>query len=285
MRLLSLAFGMVAFTFACSEPKKDTKSSGDAQGSVGTGTGTAGGASNQVVPNDGYFTGIDGKNDYSLLIPGFRTLTIADTSIAKIEQIKVKLPEATVNELVEARKKSDPNFDAVRFKSMLERETSAYKITPLKAGRTVIKSSGGRGGEAGRGQRGWGKSKDIDLVITQFTEAQFEAGKKRYETDGAGTLKACKSCHEKGEQGAPPHELGEINSFNDTDALAWFKTGQAKGRTAKIEHKWGFSSDDEEKGIVAFMRSKQTNDIEGLTKLIMEERIANGFAGPGGPRP
>lgn len=285
MRLLSLAFGMVAFTFACSEPKKDKKSSGDAQGSVGTGTGTAGGASNQVVPNDGYFTGIDGKNDYSLLIPGFRTLTIADTSIAKIEQIKVKLPEATVNELVEARKKSDPNFDAVRFKSMLERETSAYKITPLKAGRTVIKSSGGRGGEAGRGQRGWGKSKDIDLVVTQFTEAQFEAGKKRYETDGAGTLKACKSCHEKGEEGAPPHELGEINSFNDTDALAWFKTGQAKGRTAKIEHKWGFSSDDEEKGIVAFMRSKQTNDIEGLTKLIMEERIANGFAGPGGPRP
>ncbi len=270
MKHLGFLFGTVVLTFACSSAKKETKASGEAQPSV---------------QNDGFYTGFDGKNDYSLLVPNFRTLTVADPSVAKIEQIKVKLPEATVNELVEAKRKADPSFDAVRFKSMLERETSAYKITPLKAGRTLIKSTGGRGGEAGRGQRGWGKSKDFDLVVTQYTEAQFEAGKSRYETDGAGTLKACKSCHEKGEQGAPPHELGEINSFSDADAIAWFKTGQAKGRTAKIEHKWGFSSDDEEKGIVAFMRTKQTNDIEGLTKLIMEERIANGFGGPGAPPP
>jgi hypothetical protein len=109
--------------------------------------------------------------------------------------------------------------------------------------------------------------------------------KKRYETDGGGTLKACKACHETGVEGAPPHELGKINELNDVEALQWFKTGQVKGRVAKIDHKWDFSSDTEEQGIVAYMRSKQAKDVDGLTKIQIEERIANGFPGPGGPRP
>jgi hypothetical protein len=105
-------------------------------------------------------------------------MTIADPSVAKIEQIKVKLSESTITTLLAEQKKKEPNFDETRFKSMLEREVSAYKITPLKAGQTIIQTSGGRGGDAGRGQRGWGKSKDINLVITQFSEAEFDAGKK-----------------------------------------------------------------------------------------------------------
>lgn len=268
MRLLSLTFGVFAVIFACSEPKKDKKSSGDAQGSVGTGTAT------KTAKYDTRYTGFDGKNDYSILLTRARSLTVTDPSVAKVEQIKVKLPEATINSLLEAQKKKNPTFDTDKYKNFLGREMIAQKITPLKPGRTIIK----------RGN-GFGRSDDIELVVTQFTEAQFEAGKKRYETDGAGTLKACKSCHEKGEEGAPPHELGEINSFSDPDALAWFKTGQAKGRTAKIEHKWGFSSDEEEKGIVAFMRSKQTNDLENLIKLQIEDDIEEGKFGPGGRRP
>jgi hypothetical protein len=229
-------------------------------------------------PNDGFFTGFDGKTDYSILIPQFRSMSIDDPSVARIEQVKVKLSEATIQSLVQEAKAKNPNFDTVRFQRMFQRENSVNKIIPLKPGRTVIKTSGGRGGQTGRNQSGWGKSPNIDLVVTGYTEEQFNAGKVRYETDGGGgSLKACKSCHETGEQGAPPHELGKIMELNDKDALSWFKTGQAKGRTAKIEHKWGFSSDLEEAGILAFMRAKQTNDVESLTKLVFEEFIANGF--------
>lgn len=278
LTLVALSLGMIVTT-ACEDSKKSQ--SGEKPGAV-AGKDAAkdqdpnAGPAGTKDPNDGFFTGFDGTTDYSILVPRFRTMTIKDASVAKIEEIKVKLPETTLQKIIEARKAEDPNFDAERFKRFLGRDQTVYKITPLKAGRTTIQTSGGRGGGPGRGQNGWGKSKEIDLVVTAYTSEQFAVGKARYETEGGGKLKACKSCHETGEKGAPPHELGRIMEVNEADTISWLKTGRTKGRTAKIDHAWEFSSVAEEKGVVAYLRSKQTNDVETLIKLRLEEWKANG---------
>lgn len=233
--------------------------------------------------NDAFYTGFDGDTDFSILVPRFRNVTIKDPSIAKIDEIPVKLPEETIDVVIAAAKSTNPDLREDRVRKMLGRETTTYRITPLKAGKTTLITSGGRGGQAGRKQAGWSKSKSIDLIVNAYTADQVAAGKLRYETDGGGgNLRDCKSCHESGKEGAPPHELGRIMEISDKQALTWIKTGKLDGREAKIPHTWEFSSDEEEEGIVAYLRSKQTHDVETLTKLVVQEMLANGF-GPGGP--
>lgn len=232
--------------------------------------------------DDAFHTGFDGSTDYSLLIPRFRSLKVKDESIAKVESVEVTLSATVIDELVAKAKAENPDFESTKFKEMLGRKQTTYKVTPLKAGKTQLITSGGRGGGQGKQQSGWGKSTNITLVVTEYTSDQLAAGKARYDTDGGGgNLKACKSCHETGEEGAPPHELGRIMEIPDKGALQWIKTGAYGGREASIEHAWEFSSDTEEKGIVPYLRSKQTHDVETLTKLYVEEMLANGgFMGP-----
>jgi len=232
--------------------------------------------------DDGYYTGFDGTTDYSLLLPRFRTFSLEDPSIAKVENVKVTLSQSIIDELIAKAKQDNPDFEDSRFRQMLGREQTVYKITPLKAGKTAIKTSGGRGGSAGRDQTGWSKSTNINLIVTAYTAQQLEVGKKRYMTDGGGgNLRACKSCHETGAEGAPPHELGRIAEISDNQAMTWITTGKLESRTAKVQHTWEFTTDEEQNGIVAYLRSKQTHDVETLTKLMVEEMLANGgFSGP-----
>lgn len=259
-----------------------TQKSGDSDKAANAATEEA---TDEEEQNDGYYTGFDGTTDYSILIPNFRTLTIKDSSVASIEKVKVTLSEATITELLAEVVKEYPDFDTERFKKMLGREQTTYKITPLKAGKTVISTSGGRGGDPGKSQGGWGKSRNIDLVVKEYTADQLAAGQSRYTTDGGGgNLRACKSCHETGEEDAPPHELGRIMELSDKEALTWIKTGEVRDRVAKIQHTWEFSTDEEEGGIVPYLRSKQTHDVETLSKLYFEEMLANGGIPMGPPK-
>ena len=194
----------------------------------------------------------------------------------------MKLSQTIIDELVAEAKVTNPSFDDTRFKQALGREQVTYKITPLKPGRTKLITTGGRGGQPGRQQSGWSKSPEIDLVVQAYTLDQLAKGMARYTTDGGGgNLRACKSCHESGNEGAPPHELGRIMEISDKDAMTWITTGKLGGRTAKIQHTWEFSTESEQDGIVPYLRSKQTHDVETLTKLYVEEQLANGgFMGP-----
>jgi hypothetical protein len=55
---------------------------------------------------------------------------------------------------------------------------------------------------------------------------------------------------------------------------------------AKISHKWEFNDDAEETGVIAYLRSKQTDDLEALIKMRFENEIPGFVAGPirGGPQ-
>ncbi len=231
--------------------------------------------------NDAYYTGYDGNTDFSILLPRFRSIVVKDPSIAKIEAVTVTLSATIIDQLVLEAKAANSAFEETRFREKLGKQQTTYRITPLKAGKTVLVTSGGRGGAPGKSQSGFSKSVDIDLIVSPYTIQQQTAGKARYDAEGSGTLTSCKSCHETGEENAPPHELGRIMEISDSEALSWVKTGEIGSRSARIPHAWEFSSDEEESGIVPYLRSKQTHDVETLTKLVVEEQLANGgFMGP-----
>ena len=249
-------------------------------GSTGAGTGTSASPASVGARGASYFTGIDGKNDYSILLPPFESVTLADPTIANIEQIDIILSQETITGLLGQALAKYPGLDPAPFLQMMSSKPKVFKVTPLKAGKTSMKTVslplpvqlGGNGQKV---------TVEHDLVITAFTDEQYTAGRVRYETDGDGTLRSCKSCHETGGGGAPPHELGKIMEYSDQIALQWLKTGIIPGRIAKLDHKWGFRSDLEETGIVAFMRAKQTNDVETLIRMMVESFLAKGLPGPG----
>lgn len=242
---------------------------------------------NQSSVNTGgkvFYAGYDGVNDYSIILPGFRDYTIADPSIATVTKENVLLSEDTVNELIASVQASNPNFtdEAVeRFRQFMGREQAAYRITPLRAGTTTLSSNrGGRGG-----QDAWGSnSTTTQLVINAYTPEQYSAGQKRYTTSGSGLLKACQSCHETGEEDAPPHELGNIKEVSDEGGIEWITTGRYGSRVASISHTWEFSSQEERDGILPFLRGKVSKDLETFTKLVVEERLMN-FDPNNPPRP
>jgi hypothetical protein len=230
-----------------------------------------------------------------LLLPSFRSYQVEDPSIANVEEIKVSLSEDTIDELLVSVTKEMPDFPVDRFKGFLGRERTVYRVVPLKAGTTALITSappggGGRpgGGGGGRGGDVWGSSQQekIGLVVTAYEPGLVAIGEERYTTPGEGSLKACESCHAGGENGAPPHELGRIMEINDDLAYQWITTGKAGGRVAKINHAWEFGSEEQQKGIVPYVRSKQTHDVEALTKLEFEQRLQNfDFKGGPGGRP
>ena len=278
MKVLSLGIAAMISFLAISCKQEAAKQSGNGGGTdEKKEDGTSADSEEEEEERDGYFTGFDGVTDYSILVPKFRNLVVEDESIAKVESVKITLSAAIIDELVAKAKVDNEEFNETGFRKMIGREQTTYKITPLKAGKTVISTSGGRGGQPNKQQNGWAKSAKIDLVVTSYTEEQLASGKSRYTTDGGGgNLRACKSCHETGEEGAPPHELGKIMEISDKQAMTWIKTGKLDGRVASIQHTWEFSTEEEEGGIVSYLRSKQTHDVETLTKLIVEEQLANG---------
>jgi hypothetical protein len=207
-----------------------------------------------------------------------REYKVADASVATIKRETVSLAPNTIDQMVEDAKKKEPELfkdpNAENFlRQYLGCSRPAIKITPLKAGKTSITGARAQGNNGDR----WGQenSTQLGLVITQYTPDQFEAGNKRYHTEGSGNLKACKSCHETGEENAPPHELGKISEISDAQAVEWITTGKTGGRTARITHTWEFSSDSEKQGVVAYLRGKASKDLENFTKLVVEEELSN----------
>ncbi|WP_141734478.1 hypothetical protein [Oligoflexus tunisiensis] len=265
-----------SIAISCSSAKQSAdKSSGN----------TGAGSDELINAETTYYAGYDGTTDYSILLPDFRKYALADQSVAKLEEIKVTLSDELLNELVAQSKAKNPNFDEEKFKKRFRKERTSYKITPLKAGTLYVATSGGRGGPPGTGQSGFPVSKNIRIVVKQYSAEDLALGKARYETDAGGTLKSCKSCHESADNNAPPHELGRIMQISDSDASTWLKTGELNGRVAEVEHAWEFNSDAELQGVVAYLRSKQTRDIETLTKLYFEEHLANDQGIKQGPKP
>ena len=285
---LSLALGL-CLALGCQQEKKQANDGGNNAGSSNESSETGDKEAEEVIDtNSGgrhFYTGYDGKNDYSLLLPGFREYTIEDSSIAKIKKETVTLSEETISELISEVKKTNDKFDEAaekRFRERLGRQQSAYRITPLKSGKTTLHTSRGNRG----GRDSWGENDvGITLVVNKYTPSQYDAGKERYTTERSGLLKACKSCHETGAEDAPPHELGNIKEISDSQGLQWITTGKLNSRVAKITHTWEFNSDEEEAGILPYLRAKASKDLETFTKLVFEERFQNFKLPPAGETP
>jgi len=249
---------------------------------------------------DGFYTGFDGTDKFSLLLPGFRKYTVTDASIAKIDTVTVTVSQATIDEIVAKIKEDNPDITDTqinRVKGQFSRQRTIYKLTPLKAGRTTLTTSaaGGHGGPGGgSGGDVWQKGDQVALIVETYTADEVAAGKDRYTRAGDGNKRPCASCHETGEAGAPPHELGDVMQIPDVALLQWIKTGKLNGRVAKIQHTWEFADANEEKGILAYLRTKQTDDAETLIKLEFENQLAQnggkivgggGFGPPPGSQP
>ena len=286
---------------ACAQAKQ----SGDSKKASGNGnatssSGDAAASTKDMTASDfpaGIYTGIDGgSSKFSLYLPSFQPYTVQDTSIATIESVQVTLPQATVDSLVADLQKCAPaGMDTSKMSKMFNRQRTVYKLTPLKAGETKLvqtAASGGSGmgasgmGGAGGGGHGggpsgkggssqWGSAKSQVLLVVNYKSDAVAKGKDRYTREGEGNKRACASCHETGEDGAPPHELGNISQIPDVAADQWITTGKLNGRVAKVQHTWEFENQDEEDGITAYLRTLQTGDVEELTKLEFENQFGN----------
>jgi hypothetical protein len=226
---------------------------------------------------EGYYTGYNGTDKFSIYLPSFRQMTIDDATIAKIEQETVTLSEATIAELVADQKAKNASFDEAKLREMLSKTRTVFKLTPLKPGTTKLRTA-----SAGKGPTGtkWSQGQAVTLVVADYTAAQVILGKTRYSTEGEGKKVSCLSCHEGGANGAPPHALGSIMSLPDASAAKWITTGKVGSRVASIEHAWEFASTAERDGVVAYLRTLQAGDLETLTKLEFENQILNMPAPP-----
>jgi hypothetical protein len=208
--------GLVFIAVSCSTGSEQKGKSGQADAAA-TPTTLPGGNNNSSAPSEGFYTGFDGgTTKFALILPGFRSYTVKDPSIAKVEQIEVTLSEKTVEDLLKKQKEKNPEINVDFLKSRFAGKQTAYKIVPLKAGVTYLQSKGREG--QGRNNGAWNRGDQQKLTVADYSADAVAAGKKRYTTDGAGNLKACRSCHETGESNAPPHELGRIMEISDADA-------------------------------------------------------------------
>lgn len=289
-RLISIACSLAFLLNSCN---KSSKQSGEAPATTDTSTSTTttsdsddstsdSSTSSSVDPDvwlQGYYTGYNGNDKFSLYLPSFREMSIDDPSIASIESQSVTLSAETIDALVAEQKAKNENFDDTRIREILSRPRTVYKLTPLKAGQTKLRTKAG-----GKGPGGgvWNQGQAVVLVVTKYSQDLVALGKSRYLQDGEDNKRSCASCHETGANNAPPHELGDIMSIPDASAEQWISTGKLSGRTASIPHAWEFASDQEKLGVVAYLRTLQTTDLETLTKLEFENQLANLPAPPPG---
>lgn len=271
-----------------------SKSGGQAPAKAETGPENSGGDSSSNSSNSdtvsatidpdiwlkGFYTGFNASEKFSIYLPSFREMTIDDPSIAKIEPQTITLSTETIEALIAERKEENPDFDDTRIRERLTRPRTVYKLTPLKAGQTKLRTkSGGGGGFGGGGE--WNAGQAVVLVVSNYSSDLLAKGKARYAQEGEDTSRSCASCHASGDSKAPPHELGNIMSVPDVSAAQWISTGKVSGRVAKVPHAWTFASEEEKLGVVAYLRTLQTTDLETLTKLEFENEAPKG----GGKKP
>ena len=258
-------------------------------------------AGNEDPGTVGVYLGFDGSNDFSAILPAYRTYKVADPTIAKVTRESGPLSEAAIDRILGLIQKSRPELDVSSFRDLIPRQISFYRVTALKPGTTTIsfgplQSSGGsvptglrlaeEEAPAPAGGTGdYNLPAGVDIVpqgdyvlkVYPYSQAMVDAGKKRYTTKGSGNLRACTSCHAGGEEGAPPHELGRVTKINDTALRTWITTGSLGTREAAIEHRWEFSNAAERQGITAYLRTLQSNDMEKLILLMIENLRKRGF--------
>lgn len=207
-------------------------------------------------------TGYDGTGQYTLFLPGRTEYQIKDTAIATLEGVTVTLSAETIWELISAQKQKDPSFDEEAFRKIFPTSQTAYRLIPLKAGSTTMMATKN------------GNTTEIKLNVVQYPDNAPEIGKARYyNTEGTGKKRACISCH--GGEGAPSHAMGRVMQINDAEALQWITTGKVRDRVARVTHTWEFDSAEESTGVIAYLRTLQTDDVEALTKMMFESEYAD----------
>lgn len=130
-------------------------------------------------------------------------------------------------------------------------------ITSKKAGTATVTAKHG------------GAEKSVPLRVYQYTEAQWEAGKRRYTTALDDKNPACEICHAEGK--GPNHTPSEVDRDEDGDLIQIITTGvdpednpEEPARIADrkefeailrgFDHMWQVT-EEEKVGLVAYIRS------------------------------
>lgn len=183
-----------------------------------------------IFPNQ-IWTGYDGMNTYRAPIivvanKGNVTWTIDDPSIATLDTSS-----------------TDPKAQPGGVNLM---------IVASKPGKTMIHATDGT------------STADAVLEVIEYPYAQWEAGKKRYETGPDDMNPACTECHAPGK--GPDHTPTELDADTDPQIMNTFVSGlDPEGRPVNYEgdfdnllkdydHKWKVT-EDEKVGLVAYLRS------------------------------
>lgn len=238
-----------------------------------------GGGSSANLPSrlagEVYYTGYDGGiNDLSVLISTRRTLVIDDPSVAAASLESIEIPTTTVDGMI-AELKAIEEVSSRREQRLRERLATAraWRITPLKAGTTLIKAT--RTGSDGsvRPESVWYNAELRTLVVSAYTPEQIQLGETRY-LNGAPS---CASCHTDLASGAPTHEIGRVTEISDADAISWISRGAAGDRVS-VSHAWSFASEAEKAATVAYLRKQQTKDVADLARLLFDEVLTEAKA-------
>ena len=131
----------------------------------------------QDKDQNGIYTGFDGVNSYSVLVPGFLNFSADDQSVVRVEKLSVQLSEETITELLTAERAKNPQFDEARFRKMMQRQRPAYRLVPVKAGVATLSVAGGRGPQGGGA--GWSKGKTVKVYVAAYTSQMFQTGQAR----------------------------------------------------------------------------------------------------------
>lgn len=242
--------------FACSSKKESKAPEGTTETNSGEETTEGFGTTLSEIN-----TGVDGTGQYTIFLPGRTEYQIKDDTIASIEGVTVTLSEGTMWELINAQKEKDPNFDEVEFRKNFPAKQTAYRLVPLKAGSTTMTATKN------------GTATEVKLNVVQYADNAAAVGEARYnDTTGTGNKIGCITCH--GGEGAPSHAMGRIMQINDAEALQWITTGKVRDRVARITHTWEFNSEEQSTAVIAYLRTLQTDDVEVLTKMMIEREFA-----------
>lgn len=267
----------LAILHGCAEPMAPTNTDDElGNNDPNTNVNNApGGNSNITLPTrlagEVYYTGYDGGiNDLSVLISTRRTLVIDDPSIATASLESIEIPTTTVDGMV-AELKAIEEVSSRREQRLRERLATAraWRITPLKAGTTLIRATRTGSDGAVRPESVWYNAELRTLVVSAYTSEQIQLGETRY----LNGVPSCASCHTDPTSGAPTHEIGRVTEISDADAISWISKGTAGDRVL-VSHAWSFASEAEKAATVAYLRKQQTKDVADLARLLFDEVLA-----------
>ena len=228
-----------------------------------------------------WYLAYDGKTDYSAVFLDYSKdeLKVADESLVKLEDIKWRYSAQQIDKIIEEDRKDwdeyveeekasnngklpegmSETYPEKEVREDLSGSFPAVKFIPQKAGTTEITLPTYT-------EEGQTKLVTYKLHVYSYDQQLIAMGKKRYEVGGSGTRRPCMSCHGGGgHKDAVPHQLGGALNASDQALLKWIKEGKhfdtdPDFKPAISSHKWEFASDQEEKAILAYLRSLVAKD-------------------------